>query len=93
MPLSKLLERGARITVVTATYDIESGSGIKFSQHVFRARVTGTARGVITYTNAEGGAVGIAVRRRDEGKTWARGWDGPDADALRATYLLQRSAS
>lgn len=33
-----------------------------------------------------------SVRREDEGKTWARGWNTKDANALEAQLILQRSA-
>ena len=89
MPLSKLLKRGEKITVVTAAWNAEVVPA-RFERCVGKARVTWTGRGLINY---EGSPAGRALRRRDEGKTWARGWDGPDADALRATFLLQESAS
>jgi hypothetical protein len=31
---------------------------------------------------------GVELRWRDEGVTWARGWDTPEAKALRAEALL-----
>lgn len=92
MPLSRLLKRGDRITVVVETWDGEAPTPT-WGRQLFRARVTWTGRGLVNYVNIDGGQVGKVVRRRDEGRTWARGWDGEDADALRATYLLQRSAS
>lgn len=92
MSLSRLLKPGERITVVVETWDGEAPTST-WGRQLFRARVTRTGRGIVTYVNVDGGQAGRAVRRRDEGRTWARGWDGEDADALRATYLLQRSAS
>jgi hypothetical protein len=46
------------------------------TQHWNPARLT--PRALVNYN----------VRHRDEGVVWARGWDGPDVDALRATVAL-----
>lgn len=78
--LGKPLERGQRITVHLD------------ARGVIRARAKWTARGWIGYTNADGGPVGSAIRRRDERVTWVRGWDGEDVAAFRAQYLLVESA-
>jgi hypothetical protein len=88
MPLSKLPARGEHITVIVQVLQFSSGT---IEYDIVKARVTWTGRGLISYSAHEPGPVGRLLRRRDEGKTWARGWDGIDADALCATLLLQRS--
>ena len=89
MPLSKLLERGEKITAVVGAWNGEIVPA-RSERCVVKARVTWTGRGLINYSSSPAAS---ALRRRDEGKTWVRGWDGPDADALRATVLLQESAA
>ena len=93
MPLSKLLKKGDKITAVIKVVSFSANPADWHEHTVIKARVTWTGRGLIMYRNAEPGPVHSSLRRRDEGKTWARGWEGEDADALRATFLLQRSAS
>jgi hypothetical protein len=91
MLLSKLLERGERITVIVKVLSYSSSLPAP-AVFVIRARVRASGHGSISYRNVDNhGPVGSSVKRRDEGKTWARGWDGPDADVLHATYLLQGS--
>ena len=85
MPLSKLLERGERITAVVHQLG---------GDEIVRARVRGTIRGVVSFRVVDHfGPRGGSVKRRDEGRTWLRGWEGLDVEALRATFLLVRSAS
>lgn len=43
---------------------------------------------VINYGNSRSNY----VRREDEGKTWARGWDTKDAQAFEAQLILESSA-
>ena len=74
MPLSKLLKRGDKITAIITSWN---GEGM-FEHYVVKARVTWTGRGLINYNSSP---TGRSLRRRDEGKTWARGWEGEDADA------------
>jgi hypothetical protein len=49
-----------------------------------RVRVRRVARGYIMHTGST-----TSVRGRDAGRTWAKGWDGEAADALRAQVRLQ----
>lgn len=56
----------------------------RLSQWLVRAQVRRVVRGLIMHSvNVSG------VRRRDEGRTWAKGWEGEAADALRAQVRLQ----
>lgn len=78
--LGKLLERGQRITV-----------HVSEKRRVVKARAKWAARGWIGWESVDG-PTGVSLRRRDEGVTWVRGWDGEDVAAFRAQALLEDSA-
>lgn len=92
-------ERDDRITVVPPVR-------VNGGPQTFRTIVGDQGSGEFTWTYvevdhysslpAENGDTGarweVVVQFADEGRTWARGWDTPAADALRAAVALTRDA-
>lgn len=82
---SKLLHRGDRITVVTEDLSGEIvGTIYARVVHAHRGRISARA---INNVPVDSGR----LYRRDEGRTWARGWDTPDAMVLEAEIALLTS--
>lgn len=83
--ITKMLQRHERVTVVLMTFK------------VVKARVRKPRRREIQVVYAWEDPHGrlpatratYTVRRRDEGITWARGWDGEAPNALRAMTALR----
>lgn len=77
--LTAMVARGEKITVL-------------YAGHAFRARAKSSGGRQIRWsTQRENRGVYGAhghVRRRDEGRTWAKGWDTDAALALRAVAAL-----
>lgn len=84
-PLGKLLQRGDKITVVTTGFGGEIvGTARARVIHAHRGRVS--ARSIGHATSITG-----TLYRRHEGRTWARGWDTPEAATLEAEIALMVS--
>lgn len=76
------MHRGDRITITHCDYGIGQ-------PRVAGAVITQIRGGRITYRF---GSIYDACAVRERGITWARGWSGPEVDALR-TYLALGSAA
>ena len=82
-PLGKLLKRGDKITVVATDLDGTINSTIHARViHAHRGRVLARSVGL-----EQGRETGVLYRRH-EGRTWARGWDTPEAMVLSAEVAL-----
>ena len=82
-PLGKLLKRGDKITIVSTDVD---GT----IHGVLRGRVIHAHRGRVLARSVgleQGRETGVLYRRH-EGRTWARGWDTPEAMVLSAEVAL-----
>ena len=77
--MSPLLAPRTKITVVR-------------SDRILRALTYGHGRRFIAYrhTDKQGGKIWGSLKRRDEGVTWALGWNTVDARALEVTIGLRR---
>jgi hypothetical protein len=85
--LSKMLQKGQRITVLCPFVGALSARVASHGSNSHRrGRVRWTARGGGGF--GKPGQHGGEVRRRDEGATWARGWDTPEAQSLRVAAAL-----
>lgn len=77
------LKRGDKITVVLTDYDDTTiiGTGRARVMHAHRGRVSARSIGI-------GASVRGTLLRRQEGRTWAVGWDTPEAAVLSAEVAL-----
>jgi len=79
-PLGKLLKRGDKITIVATDFDGTIHSAIRGRViHAHRGRVLARSVGL-----QQGCETGVLY----EGRTWARGWDTPEAMVLSAEVAL-----
>ena len=98
------MKKGDKITVVVDALDFESITGHAIDAEpthlsIFRRGVVRTrAGGRVTYDwirqwkqHGGYGKVGgtDTVAYADRGKLWARGWEGPEVDALKAVVALR----
>lgn len=91
--LPKAPQKGDKITVVCPEWPL--GTSLPYRALVRRA--TGSRRiehrrvgafSTEVVENMLGGSRNGTVYRKDEGITWARGWDTPEANALRTFVAL-----
>jgi hypothetical protein len=81
--LGKPLKRGDKITIVATDFDGIIHSAIRGRViHAHRGRVLARSVGL-----KHGRETGVLYRRH-EGRTWARGWDTPEAVVLSAEIAL-----
>lgn len=83
-------ERDDRITVVPP---VRVNGGPQTFRTIVGDQGSGEFYSSLPAENGDTGARWeVVVQFADEGRTWARGWDTPAADALRAAVALTRDA-